>query len=134
MKVFRLEREGKSFCKWGWTGKQVFCPSGNELHAGCCVSQSPRHAHGQGAVLLRRVHFIFQPEYRTCGCNPARSKSPTGTKSEGHSRAKSLEARIVRWSFPASFSMRAAKFTAGPMHVKSSRLPLPTFPYKTWPS
>src|SRR3954454_17025203 len=110
MKVFRLEREGKSFCKWGWTGKQVFCPSGNELHAGCCVSQSPRHAHGQGAVLLRRVHFIFQPEYRTCGCKPGEIKVADRDKIRRAFSCEITGARIVRWSFPTSFSIRAAKF------------------------
>ena len=35
---------------------------------------------------------------------------------------------MVRPSRPASFSSRAARFTAGPIQVKSSRLPLPILP------
>ena len=44
------------------------------------------------------------------------------------------EAIIVRPNSLDSFSMRAAGFTAGPMQVKSSRLPLPMFPYRTSPT
>jgi hypothetical protein len=43
-------------------------------------------------------------------------------------RRSDSEARMVRPKRPASFSSRAAKFTAGPMQVKSSRLPLPILP------
>src|SRR5262245_30660227 len=41
---------------------------------------------------------------------------------------------MVRPKRPASFSSRAAKFTAGPMQVKSSRLPLPILPNSTSPT
>src|SRR5262249_34466537 len=38
---------------------------------------------------------------------------------------------MTRPNLAASFSTRAAKFTAGPMQVKSSRLPPPMLPYKS---
>src|SRR5258708_7246045 len=47
--------------------------------------------------------------------------------------AKSLEATITRPSLPASFSRRAARLTAGPMQVKSSRSPPPILPWSTVP-
>jgi len=49
-------------------------------------------------------------------------------------RRSDSEARMVRPKRPASFSSRAAKFTAGPMQVKSSRLPLPILPNSTSPN
>ena len=42
--------------------------------------------------------------------------------------------RSVWPSRAATFSSRAARFTAGPMQVKSSRLPPPILPYITWPT
>ena len=44
------------------------------------------------------------------------------------------EATTVRWRRPAIFSSRAARLTAGPMQVKSSRLPPPILPYRMFPT
>jgi hypothetical protein len=62
------------------------------------------------------LNLIFQSEHS--------SNSPTGINSEGHCRANSSDARIVRWSFAVSVSMRAARFIAGPTQVNFRRFRL----------
>src|SRR5258708_10955808 len=68
-----------------------------------------------------------------CGERPATENSPTGANCSGNWAANSADAIIVRPSLAANFSSRAARLTAGPMQVKSSRLPPPMLPYITWP-
>ena len=46
----------------------------------------------------------------------------------------SADATTVRCRRPAIFSSRAARLTAGPMQVKSSRLPPPILPYNIFPT
>ena len=48
----------------------------------------------------------------------------------GQASAKARDVTTVRCRRPAIFSSRAARLTAGPMQVKSSRLPPPILPYK----
>ena len=64
-----------------------------------------------------------------CGAvKPASLNSPRGVNSPAQWRANSPEARTERPNWLVSFSMRAAQLTAGPMQVKSRRLPLPILP------
>src|SRR6516225_3797981 len=71
-----------------------------------------------------------------CSCaKPATANRPSGCKpSYPQWSTKSCEARTVRPRRPASFSSHAAKFTAGPIQVKSRRLPLPILPNNTSPT
>ncbi|MGY4297686.1 hypothetical protein ACVWXN_005781 [Bradyrhizobium sp. i1.4.4] len=60
--------------------------------------------------------------------NPAIGNSPSSRQSWRQAFAKTSETTTVRPSLPVIFSSLAARLTAGPMQVKSRRLPPPILP------
>src|SRR6516225_3828255 len=56
--------------------------------------------------------------------NPAIGNSPRSAQLSSHRRAKAADDTTSRFRRAAILSSRAARLTAGPMQVKSSRLPL----------
>jgi hypothetical protein len=68
------------------------------------------------------------PNTRSAFENPAIGNSPSSVQPPAHIPANPADATIVRLRRPAIFSSRAARLTAGPMQVKSSRLPPPMLP------
>jgi hypothetical protein len=74
--------------------------------------------------------LIPQAEHRLRGSKARRENLPAGTNSDGTSLANFSEARIVRPNSPVSFSLCAARFTVGPMQVKSNRCSLHKGPLK----
>jgi hypothetical protein len=49
-----VRREGKYFCKGGWTGKLVICPSGNQIESVQQIIQSTQHELPQPVGAKRR--------------------------------------------------------------------------------
>src|SRR5262249_2515624 len=85
-------------------------------------------AEAGGLPSSRAPKTFFSP------ANPARGNFPSACNSASQLAAKSVLATRTRPNLAASFSNRAARFTAGPMQVKSSRLPPPMLPYNTFPT
>ena len=81
-----------------------------------------------GSTLPRRYPSSARPKAGCGAATPRSVSSPSGTNSCGQACANAPEAMIARLRSRASFSSRAARFTAGPIAVKSSRLPPPILP------
>src|ERR1700726_5012056 len=79
------------------------------------------------------VASSLRPKTRCAREKPEIGNSPRSTQPVVDAPAKVLEATTVRPSLPAIFSSRAARLTAGPMQVKSSRLKPPIFPNRISP-
>src|SRR5262249_53689138 len=69
-----------------------------------------------------------RPKTRCVLEKPAMGNSPSSVQPSLQTPAKAAEATTVRESLPAIFSSLAARLTAGPMQVKSSRLVPPILP------
>src|SRR5262249_23499373 len=74
-----------------------------------------------------------KPKTRCVFEKPAIGNSPSSVQPSLDTPAKAADATTVRESFPAIFSSLAARLTAGPMQVKSSRLVPPILPNRISP-
>src|SRR5271155_4097450 len=85
-------------------------------------------------LLVSAACQLAKPKTVCGAAKPATACAPSCLKSSGNRDANSVEATTASPSLAATFSRRAARLTAGPMQVKSRRLPPPMLPYITSPT